>query len=77
MYIYVYLEKEMATHSSVLAWEIPWKRSVVGFSPWDCEEFDTAEQLTHTRGYIHITHKKEKNLAICNTMDGPREYYAR
>ena len=27
------LEKEMATHSSILTWEIP--RSLVGFSPWD------------------------------------------
>ena len=24
------LEKEMATHSSILAWEIPWVRSLVG-----------------------------------------------
>ena len=24
----------MATHSSILAWEIPWKRSLVGYSPW-------------------------------------------
>ena len=28
------LEKEMATHSSVLAWKIPWKRSLAGYSPW-------------------------------------------
>ena len=27
------LEKEMATHSSILAWEIPW-RSLAGYSPW-------------------------------------------
>ena len=24
MFYYVYLEKEMATHSSILAWKIPW-----------------------------------------------------
>ena len=31
------LEKEMATHSSILAWEIqyPAQRSLVGYSPWD------------------------------------------
>ena len=28
-----YLEKEMATHSSILAWKIPWTRSLVGYSP--------------------------------------------
>ena len=27
------LEKEMATHSSTLAWRIPW-RSLVDYSPW-------------------------------------------
>jgi len=25
------LEKEMATHSSILAWRIPWRRSLVGY----------------------------------------------
>ena len=27
------LEKGMATHSSILAWRIPWTRSLVGYSP--------------------------------------------
>ena len=35
------LEKEMATHSSVLAWEIPGQRNLVGYSPWGCKELDT------------------------------------
>ena len=29
------LEKEMATHSSIFAWEIPWTEEPVGlYSPW-------------------------------------------
>ena len=28
------LEKEMATHSSILAWRIPWTEELVGYSPW-------------------------------------------
>ena len=28
------LEKEMATHSSILAWEIAWTEELVGYSPW-------------------------------------------
>ena len=28
------LEKEMATHSSILAWEIPWIETPSGYSPW-------------------------------------------
>ena len=27
------LQKEMATHSSILAWRIPWQRSLAGYSP--------------------------------------------
>ena len=27
------VDKEMATHSSILAWRIPWPRSLVGYSP--------------------------------------------
>ena len=26
------LEMEMATYSSILAWEIPWKRSLAGYT---------------------------------------------
>ena len=28
------LKKEMETHSSVLAWEIPWTENAGGYSPW-------------------------------------------
>ena len=28
------LEKGMAAHSSILAWEVPWMSSLVGNSPW-------------------------------------------
>ena len=29
------VEKEIATHSSILAWKIHGQRSLVGCSPWD------------------------------------------
>ena len=35
----------MATHSSTLAWKIPWRRSLVGCSPWGRKESDTTERL--------------------------------
>ena len=31
------LEKEIATQSSILAWEIPWTERLVGYSPWGYE----------------------------------------
>ena len=34
------LEKEVATHSSILAWEIPWTEEPGGYSPWGLEESD-------------------------------------
>ena len=37
------LEKEMATHSSVLAWRIPGTGSLVGCRLWGCIESDTTE----------------------------------
>ena len=42
------LEKEMATHTSILAWKIPWTEELVGYSPWVRKELDTTEQLHFT-----------------------------
>ena len=28
------LEEEMATHTSILAWKIPWKVSLMGYGLW-------------------------------------------
>ena len=39
------LEKEMATHSSILAWRIPWTEEPGGL-PSDCKELDLTEQLS-------------------------------
>ena len=35
-----HLEKEKATHSSILAWNSHGQRSVVGYSPWGHKELD-------------------------------------
>ena len=40
------LQKEMATHSSVLAWRIPgMEGSLVGCRLWGCTESDTTEAI--------------------------------
>ena len=40
------LEKEMATHSSILAWGIPWTEEPGSYSLWGHKELDTSERLT-------------------------------
>ena len=39
----------MAAHSSILAWEIPWWKSLVGYRTMGHKEPDTIEHV-----YIHI-----------------------
>ena len=43
------MEKEMATHSSILAWRIPWTKEPGGLL-WGPKESETTERLTHTQG---------------------------
>ena len=39
------LEKEMATHSSILAWRIPWTEELGGLQPTGRKELDMTERL--------------------------------
>ena len=43
------LEKEMATHSSILAWRIPWTEELGGLQSTGHKESDTTERL-----YFHF-----------------------
>ena len=51
------LEEGMATHSSVLAWRIPWTEEPGGYSPWGRKESDTTEANT-----LHFTSTVAKPL---------------
>ena len=44
------LEKEMATHSSILAWEFPWTKEPGGLQSMGLQR--TTEQLIHTHTHI-------------------------
>ena len=44
------LEEEMATNSSVLAWEIPWTEEPGRHGPWDHKELDMTEMTEHPLG---------------------------
>ena len=44
------LEKEIAIHSSTIAWKIPWTEELVGYSLWGHKESDMTERL-----HFHFT----------------------
>ena len=48
------LKKEMVTHSSILAWRIPWTEDPGGlYTPWGHKESGTNERPTHTYTQTH------------------------
>ena len=61
------LEKEMATHSSILAWRIHGQRSLVGYSPWGHKESDMTERLTLSLsqvGRVKLSLYEQNNLIL-------------
>ena len=63
------LEKEMATHSSTLAWKIPWKRSLVGYNPWGHKESDTTERLHfHFHAVLHSSYTSLHSHQQCRRL---------
>ena len=44
-----HLEKETATHSSILAWKIPWTEEPRGLQSMGSQELDTTERLNHQK----------------------------
>ena len=48
------LQKEMATHSGILAWRIPWTEEPGGlYSPWGRKKSNTTEQLTLSLSWLN------------------------
>ena len=66
------LEKEMATHSSILAWRITWTEEPGGLQSMGSQESDTTEQLErerereNTMGRLEISSRK---------LEIPREHF--
>ena len=50
------LEEEMTTHSSILAWRIPWTENLVGYSPWGHKESDTTEVMEQQHVARRVPH---------------------
>ena len=59
------LEKEMSTHSSILAWRIPWTKEPGRiYSSWCCRESDTTKQLKTNTENI----QSSKSYMKCNIL---------
>ena len=52
----------MATHSSILAWRIPWTEEPGGLQSMGVTESDTTKQLLHTHTHTHTV-----NLPLYST----------
>ena len=55
------MEKEMATHYSILAWEIPWTEEPSGLQSMELEELDTTEWLNHHQADINHLHYADRS----------------
>ena len=66
------LEKEMAIHSSTIAWKIPWTEELVGYSPWGREESDTTERL-HFPFSLSRSGEGNGNPLQCSCLENPRD----
>ena len=71
----------MATHSSTLAWKIPWteepgrlqsmRKSLVGCCPWGREELDTTKRL-HFHFSLSCIGEGNGNPLQCSCLENPR-----
>ena len=59
-----FLEKGMTTHSSILAWRIPWTEEPSGLQSMGCKEWDKTVQPTFTffSGKVKISLTNINNL---------------
>ena len=64
------LEKEMATHSSIITWRIPWTEEPGGL-PSDTNESDMTERLTHMCAHAH-THTHTHTVKSTPECQGRR-----
>ena len=62
----------MASHSSTLAWKIPWAEQPVGYSPWGLEELDMTERLRFDFSLSCIG-EGNGNLLQCSCLETPRD----
>ena len=65
-------EKAMATHSSTLAWEIPWMEEPGGLQSWGRKESDTTKRL-HFHFSLSCTGEGNGNPLQFSCLENPRD----
>ena len=66
------MEKEKATHSSTLAWEIPWMEEPGGLQSIESEESDTTDRL-HFCFSLSCIGEGNGNPLQCSCLENPRD----
>ena len=61
------LEKEMATHSSLLAWEILWTEKTGRLKSMGSQKSDTTERLNHTH-HVYISSVQFSRSVIFDSL---------
>ena len=56
------MEKGMATHSSILAWKIPWTEEPGGLQSIELQSVDMTEQLNHHTVNPESEHVQTKDI---------------
>ena len=67
-FLYI-LEKEMASHSSILAWKIPWTEEPQGLQSTGLQETDTTWRLRRATAFHNVvtgttTNRRRKDLGV-------------
>ena len=63
------LEEGKATHSSILAWRIPW----TVYSPWGCKESDTTEQLSLSLSFFSTLYEGFPGGSVIKNLPDKQE----
>ena len=62
------LEKEMAIHSSTLAWKIPWTEEPGGLQSLGREESDATERLHFHRPFCNPLARSPPGSSVCGSL---------
>ena len=59
-----HMEEEMATHSSILAWKIPWTETPGGLQSMGSKASDTTERMSRHRSLLMQENNDSKNQKV-------------